>query len=62
MPLDRKHWEELVGNIVDAIGVERFTELVAYVLIEQRGYERLSVACELLHRMAALRAEVEDAN
>jgi hypothetical protein len=60
-PLDRTHWEELIGSIIDAVGVERFAEVVSYVL-EQKGYERLGVACELLRRMASMRAvEVEDA-
>ena len=60
---DEKHWEALIGVIVDRLGVEKFAEMISYVL-EQKGYERMGVACELLRRMAAFRAEaeVEDAN
>ena len=55
---DNKHWEELLGTIIDRLGVEKFAEMISYVL-EQKGYERLGVACELLRRMAAFRAEEE---
>jgi hypothetical protein len=61
--LDNKHWEDLIGVIIDHLGVERFSEMLGYVF-EQKGYERLGVACELLRRMAAFKAEPEatDAN
>jgi dissimilatory sulfite reductase (desulfoviridin) alpha/beta subunit len=55
---DNKHWEELIGVIIDRIGVDKFAENVAYVL-EQKGYARLGVACELLRRMASIKAEPE---
>ena len=33
---DVKHWEGLVDTIIDRIGVERFIDIVVYVL-EERG-------------------------
>ena len=55
---DKTHWEVLLGAIIDRLGVEKFAETVGYVL-EQKGHERLGVACELLRRMASLKAEPE---
>jgi dissimilatory sulfite reductase (desulfoviridin) alpha/beta subunit len=36
MNYDAQHWEQLIGTIIDRIGVERFFDMVKYVL-EERG-------------------------
>jgi dissimilatory sulfite reductase (desulfoviridin) alpha/beta subunit len=50
MEYDSRHWEQLIGTIIDRIGVERFFDMVRYVL-EQRGerpetFARLSAIIE----------------
>lgn len=38
---DNKHWEELIGTIIDRIGIHRFVEMAAYVA-DQKGYPACS--------------------
>ena len=48
---DREHWEQLIGTIIDRLGIEGFFEAIAYVL-HQRGPEHLILATALLRQMA----------
>jgi dissimilatory sulfite reductase (desulfoviridin) alpha/beta subunit len=48
---DNKHWEELIGVIIERIGVERFIEMTAYVL-EQHGYLDIAEQIERLQHGA----------
>jgi dissimilatory sulfite reductase (desulfoviridin) alpha/beta subunit len=48
---DNKHWEELIATIIDRLGVERFLEMVAYVL-EQQGHTQIAEKLGRLEHLA----------
>ena len=49
---DKTHWEELIGVIIDRIGVDRFIEAVAYVT-DQKGYRQVAERIGRLEHLAA---------
>ena len=48
----KAHWEELIGVIIDRIGVDRFIEAVAYVA-DQKGYKQVAEHIGRLEHLAA---------
>ena len=49
---DAKHWEELIGTIIERIGMDRFVEAVAYVA-DQKGYRQVAEHIGRLEILAA---------
>ncbi len=49
---DTKHWEELIGEIIDRLGMARFIEMVAYVA-DERGHKRVAEHVGRLEHLAA---------
>lgn len=56
---DREHWEQLIGTIIDRLGVDQFFEMIAYVL-EQRGCA--NITAPLRHVAHQLAGEADDAD
>jgi hypothetical protein len=54
---DRKHWEALIGVIIDRIGMHRFVEMVAYVA-DERGYRQIAEHIGRLEALAAAEQNV----
>jgi hypothetical protein len=49
---NKAHWEELIGVIMDRIGVDKFVEAVAYVA-DQKGFKQLAESIGRLEHLAA---------
>lgn len=49
---DKTHWEDLIGVIIDRIGVDRFIETAAYVA-DQKGYRQIAEHIGRLEHLAA---------
>ena len=49
---DRTHWEELIGTIIDRIGMARFVEAVAYVA-DEKGHRQVAAHIGRLEHLAA---------
>ena len=49
---DRTHWEELIGTIIDRIGIHRFIEAVSYVA-DERGFKQVAEHIGRLEHLAA---------
>lgn len=54
---DNKHWEELIGTVIDRIGIHRFVEMAAYVA-DQRGYQQIAECMGKLEILAAAEQRV----
>jgi hypothetical protein len=52
MEYDNKHWEELIGTIIDRIGMARFVEMVAYVA-DEKGHKQIADHLGRLEHLAA---------
>jgi hypothetical protein len=49
---DTRHWEELIGVIIDRLGMDRFVEMAAYVA-DQKGYKQVAEHIGRLEVLAA---------
>jgi dissimilatory sulfite reductase (desulfoviridin) alpha/beta subunit len=49
---DTKHWEELIGEIIDRLGIDRFVEMVAYVT-DEKGFKQVAEHIGRLELLAA---------
>jgi hypothetical protein len=54
---DNKHWEELIGTIIERIGMARFLEMSAYVA-DQKGHRQVADHIGRLEPLAAAEQNV----